>query len=67
MKVSIDEIEAMQRERARVNKADLKEIVFTKDGFVLNIPLEVRKAFEFTGLNNIDFITSGTYKEIPRP
>jgi hypothetical protein len=62
MQVSIEEIESMAKRRAEINSDRLRGMVFTKAGKVLHIPIERIKEFEFTGLNNIDFITSGFYE-----
>ena len=63
MQVEIEHIEYLTKERQKINKASLKTMVFTKNGVVVPIPIEIRDAFELTGLNNIDFIISGFYKE----
>ncbi len=60
--VSVEEILLMQEERAKINRIPLNEILFFENGKPLKIPDKIVEDFEFTGLNNIDFITSGAYK-----
>ena len=64
MKVSIEEINSMTYRRQRINSCPLEQITFTKDGKPLRIPLDKIRDFELCGLDNIDFITTGAYKEI---
>lgn len=65
MRVSIEAIEDMQKIRAKINSADLSDIEFTKGGKVVDIDPAWVRLHKFTGLNNIDFITSGAYEEQP--
>jgi len=62
MKVTIEYVEQLVKEVRGLNKLDLRDIVFFEDGKKLDIPSEVLASFEFTGLNNIDFVSSGFYK-----
>lgn len=62
MQIAIEEIEAIAKRRKQINSDQLRGMVFTKGGVVLRIPLDRIKDFEFTGLNNMDFITSGFYE-----
>ena len=64
MKVAIEYINWLTEERAKVNRTDLKAIEFFENGMKVDISDKGIEDFEFTGLNNIDFITSGTYKGI---
>ena len=43
-------------ERRRINSIPLEDAVFIYDGDVVEVSLEARRSFRFTGLNNIDFI-----------
>lgn len=61
MKVTIEYLQAIQDERARINNTPLNEIEFYENGKKIEIDEDIIKEFEFTGLNNIDFITSGFY------
>ena len=62
MQISIEYIKFLCMERAKLNAADLKDIEFFEDGMKVDISPETIKKFELTGLNNVDFITSGEYK-----
>lgn len=66
MKVKIEDIRAMQDMRAKINNIALCEIEFYEDGKKVEINEEIIDDFEFTGLSNIDFITSGAYLESVR-
>ena len=61
--IAIEYIQWLQEERRKINLAELDKIDFFKDGMKLDIPKEVIDKFEFTGLNNVDFITSGFYRK----
>ena len=63
MKIAIEYIEWLASERQKINKTPLDEIEFFKNGMKVDISKKMIEDFEFTGLNNIDFITSGFYKE----
>ncbi len=52
----------IKKELREINKVELSEIIWTKDGKVLSIPKKTIDDFEFIGLSNIDFITSGYYR-----
>jgi len=64
--VAIEEVIELWEGRQRINRLDIEDIIWTKDGKPLSIPLEVVREFELTGLNNNDFILTGYYfrKEI---
>ncbi len=64
MQVAIEYINWLQEERAKINRADLRDIEFFENGMKLDIPQEILDNFEFTGLNNIDFIWSDFYKKV---
>ena len=61
--IPIEEVEAMQKIRNKVNRPHLRNIVFTRKGKALSISKEIIDEWEMTGLNNCDFITSGAYKQ----
>lgn len=61
--VEIEYIDLLTSERRRINKMDLKNITFTKNGKVIEISQEVKEEFIYYGLSNIDFITGGYYKK----
>lgn len=63
MKVAIEYIRWLHEERLKINLAILEDIEFFEDGMKLDIPQKVIDDFAFVGLNNIDFILTGFYKE----
>ena len=63
IRVSIESVNKMQEFRQFVNQGLLSEIVWTLNGKILKIDPKIIEEFELTGLNNIDFITSGMYKK----
>lgn len=63
MIVTIQEVLELQSKRARINRVPLSEIEWYDWDEKIVIPKEVIESFEFTGLSNIDFITSNYYKK----
>lgn len=62
-KISISEIYTLANRRKQINELDLASIDFIDDdGNSIDISPEIIKEFVYTGLNNMDFITSGFYK-----
>ena len=59
--VQVEHILEMQRQRERINNPMLDRIDFYENGKLLHIDKRLIDEFIFTGLNNIDFITSGYY------
>ena len=62
MRIDIEDIRQMQVFRDKVNGVHLDNIEFFENGDIVQIGLRRRLEFLTTGLNNIDFITSGAYK-----
>jgi len=60
--VRIEDVQRMIKERSRVNHYNFRNITWTKDNKVLNIPKGTIDAFEMTGLSNVDFISSQYYR-----
>jgi hypothetical protein len=64
MKVKISEILELKRRMIDINMEILEDIEFLDDnGNKLEIDKNIIDEFKFTGLNNMDFISSGFYKE----
>ena len=59
--VRVEHIKEMQRQRERINNPMLDRIDFYENGKLLHIDKRLIDKFMDTGLNNIDFITSGYY------
>lgn len=64
MRISVEQLRAMQVERDKINRAKLKDIEFFENGKRLKITKQMIDKFELSGLNNIDFILTGAYKSI---
>ncbi len=62
-KVNLQEIDDIIKRKDKINKLDLNDIEFIDyNGKIINISQKIKDDFKFTGLNNIDFITSNYYK-----
>lgn len=61
-RISIERLLNLKKELREINRLELSEIVWLKDGKVLDIPQKIIDDFKFIGLGNVDFITSGYYK-----
>ena len=59
--VYVEEIKGAVLRRQQINRVMLDKITFIENGKVLHIDKSVIEHWELTGLNNIDFITSGAY------
>jgi hypothetical protein len=62
MKVSVEYIKWLRSELKKINKVKLRDIEFFENGMVLKHTDEELREFEFTGLNNTDFIETEHYK-----
>jgi len=62
MRVDIEHIEYLNKERRKINMAALRDIEFYKNGKRVEISDKIIEDFEFTGLINTDFISTGFYK-----
>ena len=61
MKVAIEDVLRALEERARINAIDLESIEWTLAGEVVEIDKTIVSDFALTGLNNIDFISTGCW------
>ena len=62
MRVDIEEVLRIDKERIAINKHHFDDIEFYKDGERINIPAEILKEWKYVGLNNMEFITCGFYE-----
>jgi len=62
-KVNIEDVLRIQKERRAINRPKFSNLRFYKDGVLLKFKKENLDKFEFIGLNNMDFITSGMWKD----
>ncbi len=63
MLLSIEYVTFLVNAIANINSQELGQIRFYEYGSELEIPRSVISDWDFTGLSNIDFITSERYKE----
>ena len=61
-RVDVELVIELQKWRNRMNGLGLCEIAFYENDIELCVSSEAIERFGFTGLNNLDFITSGAYK-----
>lgn len=66
MKIAIEYIRWLQQERIRINKASIRDIEFYENGMVVEVDPACIDEFEFTGLNNTDFIITDFYQQQSR-
>jgi len=62
-RVDVEHVLEIQKQRLAINKLNFDEIEWYKDGKKLEIDKQTLDDFEFTGLNNTDFIISNSYKQ----
>ena len=58
VKVAIEDVWRIYEERKAINKLHFQDIVWTKNGKEIKFSQKAKDDFKFTGLSNIDFITS---------
>lgn len=63
--VDIEEVRQAQDVLGTVNRLDLSDIVFEYDGQQISPAKEVIDEWDFTGLNNVDFIDSYEWPDNP--
>lgn len=56
MKVAIEYIEWLQKERGRINKENIDNIEFFRNGMKLELPKDIMEEFKFSGLINTDIL-----------
>ena len=62
IKVNIETIWKVEEWRHKINVRELNELEFFKDGKKLNFDEKAFEEWRFIGLNPLDFITTGHYK-----
>ena len=62
MKIKIEEILELKKRFREINSQDLTNLKFSLNDKEVVIDPKFIEEFRFTGLNNIDFITSEFYK-----
>ncbi len=66
-RVDLELINSIMNARQYINQLNLWEIDFYENGEKIDIPKETIDDFMFTGLSNIDFISSNYYRKGPLP
>lgn len=61
--VKIEDVLRIQKERSAINRLKFDDIMWTKNGKEVHISPNIKERWQFCGLNNMDFITSGTYRQ----
>jgi hypothetical protein len=58
MKINVEEIIEQERRRREINRLELSEIEWFKDGVKLEVDPEDIEEWRFIGLSNVQFVTS---------
>uniref|UniRef100_A0A6M3J596 Uncharacterized protein n=1 Tax=viral metagenome TaxID=1070528 RepID=A0A6M3J596_9ZZZZ len=61
--IKIEDVLRMQKERNAINRLKFENIIWTKNNKKIIIAPVVKENWMLCGLNNLDFITSGAYKQ----
>ena len=64
--LAVEYVLNLEKERAKINRMKLEDVVFTICGQPITIDPKSVKEFKFTGLSNMDFILTGFYKEVTK-
>ena len=62
LRMDIEEIQRYFEWREKINSTPLKNIDFYEDGKLVKYPEDWIPEWNFTGLNNLDFIQTGFYR-----
>lgn len=62
MRVNIEDVRDIEKARSKINRPDFKQIEWYEDGKKLDIDPKILDDYEYTGLNNMDFITSDFFR-----
>ena len=64
MFVKVEYVLWLKEELQKINSIPLEEITWIENEKLADVDAQVADDFCFTGLNNVDFITSGEYKKV---
>ena len=56
VRIAIEEVQTLRDRQAEINRLPMDQIEWTRNGELVPVTPEQRKAFRFTGLNNICFV-----------
>ena len=62
MFVKVEYVKWLKEEVNKINSTPLEDIIWIENEQLAEIDTEVVNHFQFTGLNNVDFIMTGEYK-----
>lgn len=54
--VAVDFVKFLDKERRRLNRINIMDAVFTKNGKEIKVSHKQREEWQFTGLNTTDFV-----------
>jgi hypothetical protein len=54
--LAIEDVEALQEQRCRINALPLESITWTEKGCIIPVTQQQIEDFKFTGLSNLDFV-----------
>jgi hypothetical protein len=57
MKINVEDVFKLQEQRSEINKNNASDNEYYKDGKKVGIPKSELDEWDFTGLNNTDFVT----------
>lgn len=60
--VDINYVKGLKKYMTKINKMDLKDIIFEDCGDIIEVDDKLIEDWKYTGLNNIDFIWTKYYK-----
>ncbi len=63
MRIDVEDIIKLERERSKINRPDIRDIEFYSDGKPVDISEDERKDWLYIGLSNIDFIMNRDWPE----
>lgn len=63
-RIDVERIKELKEELTAFNMLLLEDVDFYEQGNPINVSPEILREWLYTGLNNTDFITSETYKEV---
>jgi predicted ATP-grasp superfamily ATP-dependent carboligase len=62
MFVKVEYVKWLKEELLKINSVPLEDIIWIENEKLADVDAEVVDNFDFTGLNNVDFIMTGYYK-----
>lgn len=65
--VDINHVRRLNEERRKINRIPFKEIIWMDGDKPVDVPQQLHNEWEFTGLNNIDFVEYGIDNDTKEP